>query len=180
MRSTRWGAEPYIEGFSGDDRYRDWSKQPQDELNILHKALWVVFTIASVGSVQISLIHWIVLYRNSAGINSVNVTFLIFNSVFITVELLISNIPVVLLHFIYSHVMQSMYVLFTFIYWAAGGTAAATSDNSIFNALDFGKDPFWACVFVFMYLIIFQILAHIYCLALCTFRKWLVRKCYCE
>jgi len=176
MKSTRWGPEPYIEGFSGDDRYHDWSKQPLDELNVLHKALWVVFTIASVGAVQITLIYWIVLYRNDA-INSVNVTFLIFNSVFITIELLVSNIPVVLLHFFYSHVFQSVYILCTFIYWMVGGTPQ-TSNNSIFNALDYGKEPAWACVFVLMYLVIFQILAHLYCLALCALRKWLVRRCY--
>lgn len=176
MNSTRWGTEPYIEGFSGDDRYQDSSKHPQDELNYLHKALWIVFTIASVGAVQITLIYWIVLYQNT-GINGINVTFLIFNSVFITVELLISNIPVVLLHFFYSHVFQSIYIVFTFIYWVVGGSDG-TSENSIYKALNYGKEPVWACIFVFMYLIIFQFLAHLYCLSLCTFRKWLVRKCY--
>ncbi|KAK3752362.1 hypothetical protein QZH41_000362 [Actinostola sp. cb2023] len=180
MKSTRWGSEPYIEGFSGDDvldrKSPAMSDEPKNELNFPYKMLWVVFTIASVGALQITLIYWSFFYNNT-GINGINVTFLILNSVFITIELLISNIPIVLLHFFYSHVFQSIYILFTVIYWAVGGTDER-GDSYIYKALDYGREPVWACIFVFLYLVIFQMLAHLYCFSLCNFRKWLVRKCY--
>lgn len=180
--SAKWGTEPFIEGFSGFDEDEDdtgkaaWEgvEKPEDELSLFHKTLWIIFTIASVGALQITLIYWSVFYEDQE-INGVNVTFLILNSVFITVELLISNIPVVLLHFFYSHLIQSIYVLFTVFYWACGGTDEQ-GHQYIYKALDYEHEPGWALIFVFLYVVIFQFLAHIYCFSLFHLRKWLVRK----
>ncbi|XP_020907440.1 uncharacterized protein LOC110245495 [Exaiptasia diaphana] len=179
MKSTRWGAEPYIEGFSGDEmparNQPHWSQEQDDRLTLPYKVFWIVFTIASVGSLQVTLIYLLIFQKN---IDTTDASLVIMNSVFVTVELLISNIPVILLHFFYSHVFQSIYILFTFIYWAIGGTSEGKS--YIYRALDYGEDPAWACIIVFLYLVIFQIFAHLYCYLLFTFRKWLVRNWYAK
>ncbi|XP_031572605.1 protein rolling stone-like [Actinia tenebrosa] len=181
--STRWGSEPFIEGFSGYDEDKEstgkevWvDEKIEDKLGLCHKLLWIIFTIASVGALQITLIYWSIFYEDQE-INGVNITFLIFNSVFITIELLLSNLPVVLLHFFYSHIVQSIYILFTVLYWAFGGTDAK-GHPYIYKALDYENEPDWAVIFAFLYVVIFQILAHIYCFSLFHLRKWLVRKFY--
>lgn len=97
------------------------------------------------------------------------------NSVFMLVEVVISNIPVRLLHHFYSHIFESLYFLFTVIYWATGGEDLH-GNNYIYQLLDYTNDPAIAVGAVFLVLIVLQPVAQLLIYILFRFRGWVVSK----
>ncbi|EDO42904.1 predicted protein [Nematostella vectensis] len=180
----RW--EPYIVGLSDDVREKKsgWTIPIEnslihddnhiDRLSFPHKCLWVVFTVATVGSIQSSLVYWCIL-RENTDVNGYNVTFFIVNSIFVVIELLLSNMPVVPLHIAYAHAFQSTYILSTVVYWASGGTSIEGKDY-IYNGMDYSERPAMAVLTAFLSLLLFQPLAQLMCYLLCKLRVCMILK----
>lgn len=178
----RFKSETYIVGLSsedeGDESEGTSYAQAKEEDNVLtfwYKLSWVLFTIASVNSLLVTVTYWSALYTG-VEIDGLIVNEYILAAVFMLIEVTISNIPIRILHFIYSHVFGSIYVLFTVIYWGAGGKDK-NGNHYIYKKLNYQENPVAAIFTVFFVLIILQFLVHMFLFVLFRFRAWLVSKC---
>ena len=177
----RFKSETYIVGLSSEDELEEdegtsYAKAEEDDndLTFWFKASWILFTIASVNSLVVTVSYWSRVYPGGE-IDGLIVNEYILVAVFMLVEVTMSNIPIRILHFIYSHVFGSIYVLFTVIYWAAGGMDK-DGNHYIYKALDYSDHPGAAIFTVFFVLIIMQFMLHLFLFILFRFRAWLVSK----
>jgi len=180
----RFRSETYIVGLSSEDEgdggdegegtsYAK-AKDEDNELTFWYKASWVSFTIASVNSLVVTITYWSAVYPG-VKVDGLIVNEYILATVFMLIEVTFSNIPIRLLHFIYSHVFGSIYVLFTVIYWAAGGEDKV-GNHYIYKSLNYEDYPGAAIFTVFFVLIIMQFMLHVFLFILFRFRAWLVSK----
>lgn len=180
----RFKSETYIVGLSSEDEGDNEEEEgtsyatKEDEDNALswpQKALWVFFNIGSVASLVVTIMYWSALYPGGE-IDGLSVNEHILATIFMLIEVIFSNIPIRLLHFMYSHAFASIYVLFTVIYWAAGGKNEE-GQHYIYKLLDYENKPGKALFTVFMVLIIMQAVVHLFLFILFRFRAWLISKC---
>lgn len=177
----RFKSETYIVGLSQEDDDEDegtsYAKVEEDDnaLSWPQKALWLFFDIASVTSVVITITYWSAVY-SGVEIDGLIVNQHILGPAFMLIEVIMSNIPIRLLHFIYSHIFSSIYVLFTVTYWAAGGVNE-DGKHYIYKVLNYEDHAGEAIFTVFCLLIIMQSLVHSFLYILFRFRAWLVSKC---
>ena len=178
----RFKSETYIVGLSSEDEGNESKEQSyvkakdeHDDLSLWTKVSWVIFTIASVNSLVMTIAYWSAVYTPGEEIDGVSVNEHILAAVFMLIEITISNIPVRLLHFIYSHVFASIYMLFTVIYWGAGGRDK-DGNRYIYRMLNYQEKPGTAILAVFLILIILQSAVHLFLFALFRFRTWLISK----
>ena len=178
----RFKSETYIVGLSSEDdddnedEGTSYAKVEDDNaLSWPQKTLWLFFTIASVTSVVVTIGYWSVVHSD-VEIDGLVVNQHILSTVFMLIEVTMSNIPIRFLHFIYSHIFSSIYVLFTVIYWGAGGKNEEGKPY-IYKILDYEDHAGEAIFTVFFALIILQFLAHLFLFILFRFRAWIVSKC---
>ena len=145
-----------------------------DKLGWCHKVLWVIHTMASVNSLVTTVFYWSMVHRGEA-LDGLTITLHILNSVFMLLEIVMSHMPVRLLHVIYSHIFLAVYVLFSVIYWAAGGEDAY-GHKYVYDALDYESKPGVAVLTVFVLMIVCQPASHVVFYALVSLRRWLVIK----
>ena len=105
-----------------------------------HEALWVIFNIASVAAIMVTLSFWLLLFSARNGVRAVTVIFHGVNSIVIVGDTMLSSIPVRLFHVIYPMLYCIAYVGFTVVYWAAGGP------NYIYPQTDYTGRPILAAV----------------------------------
>ena len=84
-----------------------------------HEALWVIYNIASVAAILVTLSFWLLLFSADNGIGAITVIFHGVNSIVIVGDTMLSSIPVRLFHVIYPMLYCVVYIIFTVIYWAA-------------------------------------------------------------
>jgi len=105
-----------------------------------HKALWVIYNIASAAAIMVTLSFWLLLFSARNGVSAITVIFHGVNSVVMVGDTMLSSIPVRLFHVIYPMLYCIAYVLFTVVYWAAGGP------NYIYPQTDYTGKPVFAAV----------------------------------
>ena len=159
------------------DEGTSYAKVEEDDnaLSWPEKVLWLLFNIASVTSVVVTITYWSAVYTG-AEIGGLMVNQHILGPVFMLMEVIMSNIPIRLLHFIYSHIFSSIYVLFTVIYWGAGGVNKY-GQHHIYKLLNYEDNAGEAIFTVFFLLIVLQSLVHMFLYMLFRFRAWSVSKC---
>lgn len=168
------GLSPEDEGDESKEQSYVKAKEEDDDLSFCNKVSWLIFTIASANSLVITVAYWSAVYSGEE-IDGLIVNQHILPAVFMLIEVTISNIPVRLLHFIYSHVFTSIYVLVTVIYWVAGGKDK-DGNRYIYKMLNYQNHPGTAILAVFLILIILQSAGHLFLFALFRFRAWLASK----
>lgn len=105
-----------------------------------HEALWVIYNIASVAAIMVTLSFWLLLFNADKGVRAVTVILHGVNSIVMVGDTMLSSIPVRLFHVIYPMLYCIVYVMFTVIYWAAGGP------NYIYPQTDYTGRPILAAV----------------------------------
>ncbi|XP_070193164.1 protein rolling stone-like isoform X2 [Littorina saxatilis] len=100
------------------------------------KASWVVYTIASVGSIMVTVLFFGLLFSGS--LSPVSGETHLGNSVYVLLDLCVTAMPVRLLHVIYPAVYALVYCMFTVVYWAAGGTTSS-GETFIYKPLDWNR-----------------------------------------
>lgn len=180
----RFKSETYIVGLSSEDENETedegtsyaTKEDDEDGLSWPQKVLWVLFDIGSVTSLVITIFYWSTLYPVKGGaIDGLNINEHILAAVFMLIEVVFSNIPIRLLHFFYPHAFSSIYVLFSVIYWGAGGKNKEGL-NYIYQIIDYEKEPGRAIFMVFFLLIVTQTMVHLFLFILFRFRAWLISK----
>lgn len=88
-----------------------------------HEALWVIYNIAAVAALLVTLTYWALLFRLVNNLRALTVVVHGVNSVLMIGDTMLSSIPVRLFHVIYPMFYSIIYIVFTVIYWAVGGTS---------------------------------------------------------
>ena len=149
----RFRSETYIVGLSSDagDNNGEGTSYAEvkddNKLSWPHETAWLFFTIASVNSLLVTIAYWSEVNR-PGGVN-----LHIMCSMFTLIEVVISNIPICLLHFLYSHIFSSIYIFFTVIYWSGGGLHQ-TGRPYIYNIINYEEKPQEAIIAIFLMLIV--------------------------
>ncbi len=87
-----------------------------------HKLQWLVLNIYMNVSILVTIVYWSFLY--SPGYSSLyyDLTEHTFPSILGIIDVVITPIPIRLVHVVYPFTYGIGYIVFTVIYWAAGGT----------------------------------------------------------
>lgn len=141
-----------------------------------HKAMWVIYNISASGGLLVTTVYWILLFNPDKGIRVFTIIYHGFNSVAMLADTMLTSMPVRLFHVIYPMLLGVVYVLFTVIYWAAGGTDPF-SRPYIYPQTDYTGRPVLSSVsqvcLLFIGLPLCQVLTFgFYCL-----RGWIKTKC---
>jgi hypothetical protein len=83
-----------------------------------HQVIWLVCNIAFGAAIIVTVAYWLFQARN---VSFLDVVTHAFNTVFVLIELFLGRVPIHLLHFIYTVFYLTLYVIFSVIYWQAGG-----------------------------------------------------------
>lgn len=144
------------------------------QMSPVFKVIWVLQTIGFTTAPVVTSIYWVVIY-SGIDVDLDNVNKHIINSVYVFVDVFVTGIPVRLVHFLYSLAFGTVYIVFTLVYWAAGGRNVH-GDPFIYSILDYSNDPSTAVTWL---LVVYVFLAAVHCAtyALYRLRVLLVRRC---
>ena len=114
----------------------------QDKTPWFVKIMWCVHVIAVAATLPITIVYWAVVFRPSAGdvVTAATVHVHGVNLLLVVLDIFISRIPILILHFFYPMVYAAVYVVFLGIYWAVGGTNE-NGDRYVYSVADFEKMP---------------------------------------
>ncbi|KAL9982957.1 hypothetical protein ACROYT_G005072 [Oculina patagonica] len=87
-----------------------------------HEALWVVYNIAGVAALVVTLSYWLLLFSSRNKLSALSVIVHGVNSIVMISDTMLTSIPVRLFHVIYPMLYSMSYIALTVIYWAVGGT----------------------------------------------------------
>jgi hypothetical protein len=109
----------------------------------MDKIQWPLFTVGTESAVAITLLYWALFYephskQNLFSIDSLHVHLI--NGILAFVDLWVSGVPVRIYHALYSVLFAISYVIFTGVYYAAGGTDP-TGNSSIYPFLNYKSNP---------------------------------------
>lgn len=83
-----------------------------------HMVTWFFYNVAFCAAIIVSLAYWIFQAKN---VEFLDVVTHAFNTIFALIELILGCVPIQLLHFLYTFIYLSVYVIFSVIYWKADG-----------------------------------------------------------
>ena len=98
-----------------------------------HQITWLICNIAFCAAVIVTIAYWLFQAKNVAFLDVVTHAF---NTVFVLTELFLGRVPIRLLHFLYTLVYLTLYVIFSVIYWQSGGYNAKGKPY-IYEILDY-------------------------------------------
>ena len=142
------------------------------------KASWVIYDIAANIAIPVTVMYWTQVYVPGRAYDSVTYNAHALNSVVIVLDTMISCIRVKLLHIIYPIIFISVYMIFSLIYWACGGTDPEDHPY-IYSALDYGGHPIRAAIIICLFLCVGNVLSQLLLFGLYQLRLWLRRFCRC-
>ena len=114
-----------------------WSCSTMDKIQ------WPLFTVGTEFAVTITLLYWTLFYEphskhNFFSIDSLHIHLI--NGILALVDVCVSGVPVRVYHALYSVLSGISYVVFTGVYYAAGGTDPA-GNLFIYPFLDYKSSP---------------------------------------
>ena len=86
-----------------------------------HQVTWLIYNVAFCAAIVVTIAYWLFQAKN---VQFLDVVTHAFNTIFVLCELLLGRVPVRLLHFVYTIIYLTLYVIFTVIYWQADGLNA--------------------------------------------------------
>ena len=139
------------------------------------KVQWLLITLGLEMAVGIPVLYWTVVYRSSHDLNGVNLNTHLVNGIVALFDICFSGIIIRLLHLVYLLFVGAVYVIFTGIYYAADGTNVQ-NEPYVYSAIDYGDNLGRALLYIFLIVLIFLPLLHIFTYAVCGTRQWLVNR----
>ncbi|XP_007888490.1 protein rolling stone [Callorhinchus milii] len=110
----------------------------------LHSSLsvqWILHNLINVHALFVTIAFWSLEYQpGHTQLDSVNLNMHLVNSVLVLAELGLIAAPIHLLHVLYVQCFCTMYIVFTVIYWSAGGTNT-TGKAYIYWVIDYQHRP---------------------------------------
>ena len=142
------------------------------------KASWVIYDIAANIAFPVTVMYWTQVHVPGHPYDSVTFNAHALNSVVIVIDTTINCIRVKLLHIIYPIIFISIYMIFSLIYWACGGTDP-NNHPYIYSALDYSGHPIRAAVIICFFLCVGNVPSQLLLFGLYQLRLWLKRFCHC-
>ena len=102
------------------------------------KIQWFLFNISTPWAIAVTILYWALLRTGT--IDGVNLTTHLVNGIVALIDVGVTRIPVRILHIFYSVTAAIIYLVFTGIYFAAGGTNTR-GDPYIYSVIDYGSNP---------------------------------------
>ncbi|XP_066298822.1 protein rolling stone-like [Branchiostoma lanceolatum] len=136
-----------------------------------YKLCWVLYNLAFCGGIGITILFWSLL-RND--LSALSILMHAVNSVTIVIDVMVSGLPCRLLHFVYPSTFGFVYILFTVVYWAAGGRGLYDYPF-IYPYIDYGGNPALAAIVAVLGVLVAVPLCHCIVFALVVARESLVR-----
>ncbi|XP_072013852.1 protein rolling stone-like [Amphiura filiformis] len=121
----------------------DTANTSTNRLPIYLRISWCLFSISTGACTMITMIYWPILFsaKDTTKISlasEFNVHLV--STVLLFVDLCISAFPLRAIHFVYPFIYGMIYVLFSVIYWAAGGVTQS-GKTAIYPILDWEDKP---------------------------------------
>ncbi|XP_031564888.1 protein rolling stone-like [Actinia tenebrosa] len=145
---------------------------------LLLKLMWILFNIAAVNSMIVTIGYWGLLHSKFGQKSLVgrigyhNITAHLLNGVLMLLDVMLVPFPVRILHCVYSTIYGFLYVFATLIHWLA-----SRKTKKFYDFLDYTNNPGLAaitvCICFFVIHPLFQLLLYF----LYRFREWLLTKC---
>ena len=111
----------------------------KDALLFPHKVIWLLYNIAANAGLALSVGYWTIIctvFTNEVDTAAAGFVVHILNAVMILIDTAISDVPVRMFHSLYVIIYSLIYIIFTVIYWQAGGTNPVDGNNYIYKDLD--------------------------------------------
>lgn len=112
------------------------------KLDIMHKIQWGLFLIGGEHALIITTLYWSFYTKSSPGHNLYSLDSLnlhMINGIFAVLDLWLSGVPVRMCHAVYSIGFGCAYILFTVVYYVAGGEDPE-GHRYIYPFLDYGSN----------------------------------------
>jgi hypothetical protein len=136
---------------------------------------WVLFTLGVQAAATVLILYWSLLYRGGT-VDEYNAHYHLINGIVGAIDLWVSGLPIRFLHFYMLQLLSGVYISFTGIYYAAGGTGY-NGTSYIYPPIDYAENPSLAaglCIGVFLCIPILHFLYYGMYMA----RYWLVYLIY--
>ncbi|XP_012275947.1 protein rolling stone isoform X2 [Orussus abietinus] len=92
------------------------------KLSLVIKTYWYLVTVSSNLAISISIVYWGAVYNPKENRNDpLNISTHVFNSIFMIMDVCITNIPLNFKYFWWATIVEILYAFFTVIYHLAGG-----------------------------------------------------------
>lgn len=130
-----------------------------------HRVGWLIFNLAIILSLIVSLLYWSLVYPGRGGDDKndnetattttndfsnqnaeIDAVMHAVNSVLALTDVFFSGTPVRILHAVYPMIGGAVYGVFSVIYWAADGTNSYNGKRYIYPILDYSKEPAGAAI----------------------------------
>ncbi|XP_078575211.1 protein rolling stone-like isoform X2 [Branchiostoma floridae x Branchiostoma japonicum] len=135
-----------------------------------YKLYWVLYNVSFAGGICITILFYALLRDENSALS---ILIHAMNSVTIVIDVMVSGLPCRLLHFVYPLTFGVVYILFTVIYWAAGGKGLYDYPF-IYPYLDYGGRPVLAAIVAVLGVLVAVPLCHCIVFALVVARESLV------
>jgi len=147
-----------------------------DDMPFVFKLYWSIHNTTLILSIVITIIYWSILHTGSIPVSATNVMTHACNSALMFIDMLIMAYPLRLYHVIQPIILGLIYVVFSVIYWAAGGTDKF-GHPYIYNVLDWSSsDPTKNAVTVVGTLVLSMVI-HIVLFGMFRLRVFIHDKC---
>lgn len=110
-----------------------------NQLQWYHMIQWVLFTIGIQAAAIVVILYWCILYRGGH-VDVYNAHFHLINGIAGVIDFWVSGPPIRFLHFYIPQLFSGVYISFTGIYYAAGGTGI-NGTSYIYPPLDYAEHP---------------------------------------
>lgn len=99
-----------------------------------HQVIWLLYNVAFSAGILVTIYYWA--FESQGTPEFLDISAHALNSVVILTEISLNRVPIRLLHAIYCMLYCTVYVIFTVIYWKAGGS---NEDNKpyVYETLDY-------------------------------------------
>lgn len=150
---------------------------PHPKVIFLLKLMWILFNIAAVNSLIVTIGYWGLLHSNFGQSSLVgrigyhNISSHLLNGVLMLLDAMVVPFPVRLLHCVYSTIYGVLYMFATLMHWLASGKT-----KRFYAFLDY-NNPGLAAITIVLCVFVVQPLFHSLFYFLYRFREWLLTKC---
>ncbi|XP_037048666.1 protein rolling stone-like [Bradysia coprophila] len=158
-----------------NSRYADRISECND-MPFAFKFYWSIHNIILNVSIVITVIYWSILHTDSMPISATNVMTHAFNSVLMFVDMLIMAYPLRLYHGIQPILLGVVYVIFSIIYYYAGGKNKFDQPY-IYNVLDWSSSDPKKNVVTVVGTLVLSMAIHLVLFGVYRLKVFLHRKC---
>lgn len=105
---------------------------------------WFLFNTGITAALTITIGYWALIFDPDDPdfvVDAISISVHAINTLMAVIEIFLSAIPVRILHMIYPMIFGVIYVIFSVIYWAAGGREPYNNGNFVYEVLDYGNEP---------------------------------------